>query len=54
MMALLYYQDQNALSKCFLVQICHLSWELRDSWKISLTIKGANSVLVLAVKWLLT
>ena len=27
MMVLFYYQNQNALSKCFLIQICLLSWE---------------------------
>ena len=26
-MVLFYYQDQNAPSKCFLIQICLLSWE---------------------------
>ena len=27
MMALFYYQDQTALSKCFVIHICLLSWE---------------------------
>ena len=33
MMALFYFQDQNALSNCFLIEICLLSWEWRDNWE---------------------
>ena len=51
MMALFYYQDQNALSKCFLIQICLLPWEEKDNWQIiSLTIEATDSILVLVVK----
>ena len=50
MMALFYYQDKNALSECFLIQICLRTWEERDNWKISLTIEATNSILVFVVK----
>lgn len=33
MMALFYCQEQIALSKCSLIQICFLSWEKRYNWK---------------------
>ena len=53
MIALFYYQDQNALSKCFLVQIYLFSSEetIEAIGKISLKIEATNSVLVLVVKW---
>ena len=53
MMALLSYQDQNALSKCFLIKI-NFAFSLRNKEpirKISLTTEATNSILVLVVEW---
>ena len=49
-MPLFYYQDQNALSKCSLIQICLFSWEKETFGKRSLTMDTTNSILVLLVK----
>ena len=51
-MTLFYYQDQNALSKCFLIQIFPLSHGNKEkNGKISQTIEATNGILVLVVKW---
>ena len=49
MMALFYCQEQNVLSKCFLIQICFLSWEKDTIGKISLKIEATEGMLVLVV-----
>ena len=50
LMTLIYYQDENVLSKCFLIQICFSLGNKETIGKISLTIDVTNSILVLVVK----